>query len=482
MASKILIKNSQTASSEPTTSDVDVGELALNTADKRLFTKHSGAIVEIGTAPSSVTTSGTVEFGSLSDGTITITDFVDEDDMTSDSATKVPTQQSVKAYADTMLPLAGGTMTGAIAMGTNKITGLGDPTLAQDAATKAYVDGEITDLIGGAPGTLDTLNELAAALNDDANAYSTLNTAIQAKLPLAGGTMTGDITMGTNAVTTTADPASDNELARKAYVDTMLPLAGGTMTGTLDMGANKITTTYTPTNAADLTTKTYVDDILGSATAAATSATNAATSETNAATSATNAATSETNAATSATNASTSETNASTSATSASNSATAAATSATSAATSATNAETAFDSFDDRYLGAKTSDPTVDNDGDALLTGALYFNSTSGVMKVYTGSAWAEVSDTSVAMNDLTDVDTSGIADGETLVYNSSTSSFEPGTAGGNTTTSGLWEHSATISTNYTITSGNNAVAAGPVDIASGVTVTIPSGSRWAIV
>jgi hypothetical protein len=50
------------------------------------------------------------------------------------------TDAATKAYADTMLPLAGGTMSGAIAMGTSKITGLGDPTAAQDAATKAYVD------------------------------------------------------------------------------------------------------------------------------------------------------------------------------------------------------------------------------------------------------------------------------------------------------------------------------------------------------
>jgi hypothetical protein len=48
----------------------------------------------------------------------------------------------------------------------------------------------------------------------------------------------------------------------------------------------------------------------------------------------------------------------------------------------------AFDSFDDRYLGTKTSDPTLDNDGNALVAGALYFNSVSGIMKVYTGSAW----------------------------------------------------------------------------------------------
>lgn len=54
--------------------------------------------------------------------------------------------------------------------------------------------------------------------------------------------------------------------------------------------------------------------------------------------------------------------------------------------------------------------------------------------------------------------------------------------ASSNITAQGLWENAATISANYTIGSGNNAVSAGPITIASGVTVTVPSGSVWAIV
>lgn len=96
---------------------------------------------------------------------------------------------------------------------------------------------------------------------------------------------------------------------------------------------------------------------------------------------ATAAATSATNAATSATNAATSATNAGTQATNAANSATA-------AATSATNAANSYDAFDDRYLGSKTTNPTLDNDGNALLTGALYWNSSANEMRVWTGSAW----------------------------------------------------------------------------------------------
>ena len=131
------------------------------------------------------------------------------------------------------------------------------------------------------------------------------------------------------------------------------------------------------------------------AASATTSATNAASSATAAANSATAAANSATTASTQASNASTSASTASTQATNASNSATAAATSATNAsnsasaaATSATAAATSFDNFDDIFLGDKSSDPSADNDGDALQTGALYFNTSDNTFRVYNGSAF----------------------------------------------------------------------------------------------
>ena len=340
-----------------------------------------------------------------STGTTTLNDLVVNGtvDFTSTALLNVsdPTlaqHAATKNYVDTndalKLNLTGGTMSGDITMGGSTVTGLGTPSASSDAATKGYVDAEVSALVDSAPGTLDTLNELAAALGDDADFSTTVTNSIATKLPLAGGTMTGDITMGANAVTSTAAPATADELTRKGYVDTQdalkldlaggtmsgaiamgtskitglgdptanqdaatkayvdtqdatkLNLSGGTMTGAIDMGANKITTTYTPTDNADLTTKTYVDGILGSATAAATSAANAATSETNAATSETN------------------------------------------AGNSATAAAASYDDFDDRYLGAKASAPTVDNDGDALVTGALYWNSASNQLFVWSGSAW----------------------------------------------------------------------------------------------
>jgi hypothetical protein len=100
-------------------------------------------------------------------------------------------------------------------------------------------------------------------------------------------------------------------------------------------------------------------------------------------------------------NASTNATNAAASAVSAGNAQTAA-----EAARDATLA--AYDSFDDRYLGAKSSNPSVDNDGNALLAGALYYNTTVPEMRLYTGSAWvaAYVSGASylASANNLSDV------------------------------------------------------------------------------
>jgi hypothetical protein len=328
MPTQILIKKSTTASAVPTTSDITTGELAVNTADKRLFTNNSGTIVELGINPSSVTT-----------GAITA------------SSGTVSGNWSVS-----------GTLT------------VATPSNDTDAASKGYVDTQVSNLVDAAPGALDTLNELAAAIGDDANFSTTITNSLATKLNLSGGTMTGDIVLGANKITSTATPATDDTLTRKGYVDA----------------------------------------ILGSATSAATSASNAATSESNASTSATNAATSATNAATSETNAATSATSASNSATASANSASAASTSATNAATSETNAAASFDSFDDRYLGAKSSDPTVDNDGDALITGAIYFDSTNNDFKVYNGSAWQVTAVTAgdflQVTNNLSDLNNAGTA------------------------------------------------------------------------
>lgn len=324
-----------------------------------------------------------------------------------------------------------------VSMNTNKLTSVVDPTLAQDAATKNYVDTQLASLVNGAPTALNQLNELAAAIGNDANYSTTITTALSTKLPLTGGTMTGNIDMGGYKATNLATPTVSTDAASKGYADTKLPLAGGTMSGAIAMGTSKITGMGDPTSAQDAATKNYVDTgassqvaaAAASAAAAATSATNAASSATaasgsatsasgsastattqasNASTSATNAASSATAAATSASNAATSATaaagsastattqasNAATSASNAATSATASASSATSSATSATNSASSYTSLDQKYLGAKSSAPTLNNQGGALAAGALYWNTSTNAMYSWTGSAWGSISST----------------------------------------------------------------------------------------
>ena len=115
---------------------------------------------------------------------------------------------------------------------------------------------------------------------------------------------------------------------------------GDTMQGILNMGGFKITNLGTPTSSTDASTKAYVDGLIS------TGAANAA----------------------------------------------AAAASASAAAGSASSAAASYDAFDDRYLGSKPTDPALDNDGNALITGAIYFNTSSNVMRVYNGATWQDAS------------------------------------------------------------------------------------------
>jgi hypothetical protein len=144
-------------------------------------------------------------------------------------------------------------------------------------STKAYVDTKVADLVNSAPSTLDTLGEIAAAIE-------------------AGGTV----------------------------YESFVLKSGSTMTGALTLSG-------APTVDLHAATKAYVDTVAGSATAAAASAAAAATT---------------------------------------------------------------YDNFDDRYLGAKSTAPTLDNDGDALVEGAIYWNSVANAMFAWTGTEWGSISST----------------------------------------------------------------------------------------
>jgi hypothetical protein len=162
-------------------------------------------------------------------------------------------------------------------MNSQKITTLATPTDNADAATKLYVDTKVADLVNSAPSTLDTLGEIASAIQ-------------------SGGTV----------------------------YESFVLKSGSTMTGALTLSG-------APTVDLHAATKKYVDDIAGTVADAEAAAAAAAAS---------------------------------------------------------------YDSFDDRYLGSKSSAPSVDNDGNALITGALYWNSVDGAMYAWTGTEWGSISST----------------------------------------------------------------------------------------
>ena len=181
--------------------------------------------------------------------------------------------------------------------------------------------------------------------------------------------------------------------------------------------ASKVAAQTAKTNAetAETNAETAETNAASSASAASSSASNASSSAATATTKAGEASTSETNAAASQSSATASAATATTQANIATTKASEASTSATNAASSASSAQAskdaalaALDSFDDRYLGQKSGNPSVDNDGNALVAGALFFDTTSGVMKVYEGSSWvaayASVSGSLIAASNLSDL------------------------------------------------------------------------------
>jgi len=233
----------------------------------------------------------------------------------------------------------------------------------------------------------------AAAAASSATDAETAQTAAEAAQAAAETAQANAETAETNAETaeTNAETAQAAAEAAQAAAETAETNAATSETNAAT-SASASATSATASASSATAAASSATAAAASESAAATSETNAATSASNAATSETNAATSESNASTSASNAATSASNASTSETNAASSATAAAASQVAAAASAASAASAFDNFDDTYLGAKASDPTVDNDGDPLTQGDLYFNTTANEMRVYDGGSWIAAS------------------------------------------------------------------------------------------
>ncbi len=174
---------------------------------------NSGSITSgfgnIDNGSSTITTTGAISGGSFVIGSADINendlesiDGITAGTVSASKAVVVNTNKDITGFRNitatgTISGSLSGTLSGAIASTTTATT-QAESDDSTKVATTEYVSNKITTLIGGAPSTLNDLNELAAAINDDANYNSTLTTALATKLPKAGGTMTGDVLYNDN--------------------------------------------------------------------------------------------------------------------------------------------------------------------------------------------------------------------------------------------------------------------------------------------
>jgi hypothetical protein len=331
----------------------------------------------------------------------------------------------------------------------------------------------------------------------DAEAANAAQVAAEAAQAAAELAETNAETAETNAETaeTNAETAATNA-ASSASAAASSASAASSSASSASSSASAASTSETNAASSASAASTSASNASSSASSASSSASTATTQATNASNSASAAATSATNASNSASTATTQASNASTSATNA-------ATSATNAAASEAAAEAALESFNETYLGAKATDPTLDNNGDPVTAGDWYFNTTSDRSRVYDGAAWDFVAvDTTTIVSKTSPTGSAGIPSGTTgerdgtpvtgfFRFNTSTSAFEGyngaawGSVGGGATGAGgdavFVENDQTVTTSYTLTASKNAMSTGPISINSGVTVTIPSGARWIV-
>jgi hypothetical protein len=275
-------------------------------------------------------------------------------------------------------------------------------TNASNSASTATTQASNASTSATAAQTAETAAELAETNAETAQAAAASSASAASSSASGASTSATNASNSASAASTSATNASNSASAASTS-------ASNASTSATSASGSASSATTSASNAS-----TSATNASNSATSASTSATTATTQAGIATTQATNAATSATNAATSATNASNSASAASTSATNSASSATSSASSATASAAARDAALAALDSFDDRYLGQKSTAPTLDNDGNALVAGTLYFNTTTNEMKVYDGSAWlnayASLSGALLATNNLSDLNNTATA------------------------------------------------------------------------
>ena len=239
-------------------------------------------------------------------------------------------------------------------------------------------------------------------------------------------------------VSNAADPINDQDLVTKKWAETSVSTSVGQALSAKDTAVSARDTAVSASNTA-----------VTKATEAANSAASALDSKNWAATFSNTAINAKTQAVYARNDAQAKAAEAATSATSANDSAALAAKKAAEAAASAVDASNTLKDFKGQWLGPLADDPTVDSNGNPVAAGDLYFSTTLKSLKVFNGVSWRPIGGAGVTG------------------------------AGGDSV---FFENDNLVRNSYTITTGKNAMSAGPIAINNGVTVTVPNGSVWTVV
>ena len=398
-------------------------------------------------------------------------------DPTADRTITLPNTSGTVVLKDSVDTLTNKTLTSPTISGSPVITGLSSAGMsASSAAPKDYVDAVL--VLQTAQATAAATSAASAATS--ATAAATSATSAAASATAAATSATSAAASATTASASVASIATyaSNALASQDAAATSATSAAASATAAATSATSAAASATTASNSASTAT-TQAAAAVTSANSAATSATSAAASATTAAASVASIATYASNALTSQNAAATSATSAAASATAATTSASSAATSASSAATSASDAATTYDNFDDRYLGSKTSAPTLDNDGNTLLVGAIYWNSTLNNMYVWSGSAWVQIATTSVYTAPTLGSTTIGSGATVTTIVGLTENNLTITgtlTAGASSGTNGQYLQSTGTGTQWASVAEYSAPTLGTTVVTSGVTITTISG------
>jgi len=394
-----------TATAQATTSTTKATESA-SSAAASLASKNAAATSEnnAATSETNAANSATASANSASASSSSATSA-------SGSATTATTKAS---EALTSANNAATSATNSANSATTATTKASEASASQSAAATSETNALSSKNAAATSATNSATSETNAATSET-NAAASASTATTKASEASTSAATATTKATESATSATASANSATASANSASTATTKASEASSSAASALSHKNDAQTAKTAAETAETNAETAETNASASATAASNSASSASTSASTATTKASEASTSAATATTKASEAATSASNASTSASTATTKASEASTSATNAATSASSAQAskdaalaALDSFDDRYLGQKANNPTVDNDGDALVAGALYFNTTDDTMKVYEGSSWvaayASLSGSVLQSNNLSDL------------------------------------------------------------------------------